>query len=270
MLTEKEYIIFADESDKKGPRFGNFYGGILVGASQYERITRQLKDAKAALNLHGEVKWSKVSEAYVTKYQALMDIAFEEIKADHMKMRVMFQKTASKRRDLTPEQHDNEFLLLYYQFLKHAFGFRWLTPHEGPVNLRFYLDNLPDTRERTKQFKSYLAALSTSYEWRRKKLQLLEENIVEVRSHDHPILEVADIILGSICFRLNMKHKEKDPITGKRGRRTKAKEVLYKYIHKKICEVRPRFNIGCSTSGFEVDHFLMPYRHWVFHSVEKK
>lgn len=58
---EKEYIIFCDESDREGRYYSNFYGGVIVGASNYERITRLLNEKKSELNLFGEVKWAKVT-----------------------------------------------------------------------------------------------------------------------------------------------------------------------------------------------------------------
>ena len=74
-----------------------------------------------------------------------------------------------------------------------------------------------------------------------------------------------DLILGSICFRLNNKHKIKDPITGKRGKRTKVKEKLYKYINSKIRMLRPGFNIGESTGiSCKEDRWNLPYSHWSF------
>jgi hypothetical protein len=33
-MTEKEYIIFCDESDRFGKYYSNFYGGVIVGPSQ--------------------------------------------------------------------------------------------------------------------------------------------------------------------------------------------------------------------------------------------
>ena len=60
-MPEKGYIIFCDESEVAGKFYSNFYGGLMVGSSHYERITVSLNAEKQRLNLFGEVKWSKVS-----------------------------------------------------------------------------------------------------------------------------------------------------------------------------------------------------------------
>ncbi len=37
-----EYIIYADESIKRGPYYSNFYGGVLIRSSDINRIRAQL------------------------------------------------------------------------------------------------------------------------------------------------------------------------------------------------------------------------------------
>ena len=79
-------------------------------------------------------------------------------------------------------------------------------------------------------------------------------------------MQCLDIVLGAMAFRLNDMHKEKRPDTNRRGKRTIAKEKLYKHINKKIREIRSNFNIGIST-GIDGDHqnrFIHVYRHWLF------
>ena len=75
-----------------------------------------------------------------------------------------------------------------------------------------------------------------------------------------------DIILGSINFKLNNLDKVKIEGTNKRGRRTIAKEKLYKVILKNIREIYPNFNIGITTGtrGNIKNRWLDPYRHWLF------
>ena len=58
-MSEKEYILFCDESEKRGQFFSNFYGGALVGASHYMAVTDRLNAVKQRLNFFGETKWEK-------------------------------------------------------------------------------------------------------------------------------------------------------------------------------------------------------------------
>ena len=75
-----------------------------------------------------------------------------------------------------------------------------------------------------------------------------------------------DIILGSMNFKLNDFDKIKDEKTGRRSKRTKAKEKLYKIINSNIREIRKNFNVGITTgiSGNQSNYWKDPYRHWNF------
>lgn len=92
--------------------------------------------------------------------------------------------------------------------------------------------------------------------------------MAEVNSKKHLPLQVMDVVLGSMCFRLNDKHKER-AIDGKRAKRNIVKERLYKYIRRRIWELHPGFNIGVTTPiTKQADLWERPYLHWNF--VPKK
>jgi hypothetical protein len=110
--------------------------------------------------------------------------------------------------------------------------------------------------------------LGQSHQFRDANIILQKEDIAEVRSHDHVLLQCLDIVLGSMCFRLNERHKEKEPGKHRRGKRTKAKEKIYKTILAEIRTIRPNFNIGANTGddGIWENRWRHPYRHWCFQS----
>ena len=265
-MPDKEYIIFCDESETKGRYYSNFYGGLLVGSSQYDRLTRRFEELKASLNLHREVKWSKVTNPYLGKYLALMEVLFEELQAGHMKIRLMFRQNAHIATGLSEEQIEGAYFRLYYQFIKHAFGLKYRDGEEGPVGLRLYFDAFPATREAVQQFKGFIHALGQSSEFSQAGIFLKPDDITEVRSHDHVLLQMLDIVLGAMNFRLNDLHKEKPEGKARRGKRTVAKEKLYKMILGEIRKLHPRFNIGVSTGIPEglPQRWTQAYRHWQF------
>jgi len=59
-----------------------------------------------------------------------------------------------------------------------------------------------------------------------------EDQIAEVKSHNHVLLQCVDIVLGAIQFRLNDLHKVTPEGKWRRGKRTIAKEKLYKMINR--------------------------------------
>ena len=265
-MAEKEYIIFCDESDSSGTYYSNFYGGLLVGSSQHDRITARLNAEKQRLNLLGEVKWSKVSEPYLTKYQDLIRVFFSEVAASHIRVRVMFRNNDHRPAGLSQEQIEGAYFRLYYQFIKHAFGLSHHPPAGHPVRLKLYFDEFPETKEATTQFKGFLLGLKDNPGIRNAGLTIYPEDIAEVRSHNHALVQCLDIVLGAMTFRLNNKHKEIPAGKKRRGKRTVAKEQLYKTILSEIRCFRPHFNIGISTgrNGDPACCWNAPYLHWSF------
>jgi hypothetical protein len=263
-MSEQAYIIFCDESDAAGKFFSNFYGGVLLGASQYDRITARLKAEKIRLNLLGEVKWAKVSAPYLAKYQELIRAFFEEVHAGHVRVRIMFRQNAHVAVGLSQDQIEGAYFRLYYQFIKHAFGLSHRPPTGLPVALKLYFDEFPDTREAATQFKGYILGLKDNPKIRQAGFTLSPEDIAEIRSHDHVLAQCLDIVLGAMSFRLNDKHKEIPQGLKRRGKRTIAKEKLYKTILAEIYCIKPNFNIGISTGMSAEERWSAPYRHWRF------
>ena len=77
---KKQYLIYADESHRKGKYFSNFYGGALINYSELMSISQKLNTKKEELGLFQEVKWTKVTEQYLDKYIELINYFFEFIK----------------------------------------------------------------------------------------------------------------------------------------------------------------------------------------------
>lgn len=266
-----EYVLYCDESDKEGRYFENFYGGALVRSEDLNRIVEKLKQLKVSLNLNGELKWQKVTENYFAKYEKFVDAIFDEVKAGKIKIRVMFTQKLHRPKGLTKEHVDNRYYMLYYQFVRHAFGLQFSNSSNAQISLRIYFDWLPDNQEKRSRFKGFILGLNKAATFRLGKVSLSEENITEVDSSKHPILEGVDIILGAMAFRLNDKHLEKPKGSRRRGKRTVAKEKLYKHIHSRIIDIRPGFNIGANTGTTqESDFWNHPYRHWLFKSKQSE
>ncbi|MGE5605519.1 MAG: hypothetical protein ACM3YE_07505, partial [Bacteroidota bacterium] len=158
----------------------------------------------------------------------------------------------------------------YYQFIKHAFGFRYCNNCGETIYLKTYFDILPDTKEKCTAFKEFILRLQNTESFKEANIKIRMDDIVEVVSHDHVILQCMDIILGSMFFRLNDLYLEKPEGSWRRGKRTIAKEKLYKYIYLHIREIYPGFNIGVSTgtAGRLENRWFHPYRHWLFEPKE--
>lgn len=266
MSVEKEYWIFADESEQEGAHFSNFFGGLIIPARSYAPIENRLRVLKAEIGFIKELKWQRVSAHWLEGYQRMISGFFDELRAGNVRVRIMFRDNLATPGPLTREQKEGAYFRLYYQFIKHAFGLAHITEEADHVRLRLFFDQFPDTREQAAQFKGYIAALPLSADFRHQNILIDPSHITEIDSKEHVLLQCLDIVLGSMAFRLNEKHLAKPEGSRTRGKRTIAKDRLYRHILKEIRTLKPALNPKISTASepFPGGNWSMPYQHWSF------
>lgn len=266
-MPKRHYTIFCDESVQKGRLFSNFYAGALIRSREQQAIENLLRSKKTELNLYREAKWTKITENYHEKYISFIDTYFNLIQGGRIKVRVMFTQNLFKPLGLTKAHVEEGYFILYYYLIKRGFGLEYCNPNAiDRIFLTILLDELPANKTRCDKFKVYVSNLSNDRDFRSANVNLIKENIADVKSDNHTILQGLDIILGAMQFKLNQKHLEKLEGKNKRGKRTIAKEKVYNHINKRIREIYPNFNIGSSTgcANGMIDRWGHPYRHWKF------
>lgn len=262
----RQLIIYCDESEDKGKYFSHFYGGVAVDAKKRERIDRALAVLRDSLVMQGEVKWTKVRPGYEQKYIDLIDSFFDFVERREIKVRIMFLQNMYSARDLDEYQVDNQYFILYYHFIKHAFGLQHCNPaRDMDTRVQLLFDELPDNKERCDEFKGFIASLNQYPPFSRNRVSIPAGDIGEIDGKQHVLAQCLDVVLGAMQFRLNDKHLEKPEGARKRGKRTIAKEKVYKHINKRIRAIYPGFNIGVSTGRPEANStWSHEYRHWRF------
>ena len=134
-----EYILYCDESSSQGKIFTDFFGGCILPATKQRAIEDALNLKKQQLNLNAEVKWTKVTENYLEKYIELIHLFFDFVRAQDIHIRIMFRKTEDQyERNATPIK-DERYFKLYYQFLKHSFGFTTSKSITGEYYVHFLI-----------------------------------------------------------------------------------------------------------------------------------
>lgn len=271
-----QYYLFADESVQDGSLFSNFYGGALVPQPEYEGVRTRLIDYKNALGFQGnELKWQKVTAQDLDSYKEITSAFFTEMREGRVKMRVMFRNNRNEyTRGLVPK--NERYLRLYYQFIKHSFGFTSRPTETTPFRLRLFLDRLPDTKTQIQSFKEYLCRLNQTGELRESGILVEPQAISEIDSKDYILLQCVDIVLGAMAFRLNDMHLIKPPGKRIRGKRTIAKEKLYKHIYAEISQIVAQKGVrnydpknGKHYKNYPHDRWTDPYRHWLFKPSNK-
>jgi hypothetical protein len=262
----KRYIIFCDESDDRGKFYSNFYGGALIEARQQQSIEAELQAKKDELHIFdGEMKWERISEPYADKYIEFVNCVFDILARGDMKFRIMF--TQNRHVPVLEEyQIGKDYFMLYYQFIKHAFGLQFAVPDGDTASATVLLDDVPRNAKLFEEFRTYLSTLSAFPKWSRAGFSIAYEDITDVDSKKHNILQALDVILGGMQSRLNEKHTRPQPPAKRRGKRSRAKGKVYKVIQRRIFDLYPNFNVGVSTATNDGLHmrFEHPYRHWLF------
>lgn len=259
------YYIWTDESDSQGKYYANFYGGILISSKHYEEVLGRLVNVVKSVGLENEeIKWQKVNEYTEHRYQRIIDELFLILGEGKAKMRIFFRHRQFEPSGLTNEQRRKEYPKLYYQFIKHDFGLIHSNPKRKVIRVRLLIDDMPLKGHDKEDFLKAIYRLNDLKSFQNSNIQILKGDVAEVDSKKHLPLQVMDLVLGSICFRLNDKQKDRD-IDGHRAKRNIVKERIYKYIQKKISELHPGFNIGITTPiTKQSDLWEMPYLHWNF------
>ncbi|MFR2067544.1 DUF3800 domain-containing protein [Clostridium sp.] len=268
----KKLVIYCDESIKKGKFYSNFYGGALVDEKNINFIVNELENLKSKIELNGELKWTNVSSQVLDKYIEFINKYFDFINSDIIKIRLMFKQEYHKTCGLTSEQKEQEFYILYYHFLKQAFGLKFCNKTDDFIKLRIYFDKLPNKKQKNIEFKRKIQHLQNLDMFKTANIIIDPSDITDVNSKKHVILQGMDIILGAMKFRLNEEHKIIPVGKKRRGKKTIAKEKLYKHIRSRIVEKYPHFNIGISTGyrGNEENVWNDSYRHWNFISTNSE
>ena len=100
--------------------------------------------------------------------------------------------------------------------------------------------------------------------------------IAEIDSKDYVVLQCVDVVLGAMAFRLNDMHKIKPEGQRFRGKRTLAKDRLYRFILNEIRQIYaakgvnnydPKF--GKHYTNYPYDRWTDAYRHWLFKPSNK-
>ena len=132
------YILYCDESSEKGKKYSDFFGGCIIDSKDQFELTQALEHKKSELNLKAEIKWTKVTENYLDKYIEMIDLFFEFIKSGKIKVRIMFQRTGTRKETYGDNTVDDKYFKLYYQFIKHSFGLKTIPEECTPAKLKSF------------------------------------------------------------------------------------------------------------------------------------
>jgi len=181
--------IYCDESchlENDGMR-AMVLGALWCPAESRKVLARRIKALKAEYGLAPsfEIKWVKVSPGKLPFYQALLDLFFDEPLL-HFRGLVVPDKDALDHGRFG-QSHDEFYYKQWYTLLN-----RLIDPER---RCRIFLD-IKDTQGSRKVAKLHEVLCNANYDFDRS----LIESIELVQSHDVPLLQLADVLIGALSY----------------------------------------------------------------------
>src|SRR5208283_666490 len=97
-----------------------------------------------------------------------------------------------------------------------------------PIVLHLNFDKFPATKDRTQRFVGHIMNLQRLKEFAQRGISIDRQDIAEMDSKLHPVLQCLDIVLGCMQGKLNNEFLKKIPGERLRPKKTRAKEQVYK------------------------------------------
>lgn len=162
-------------------------GALWCSADQRKLLSRKIKALKAehGLPTSFEIKWVKVSPGKLPFYQALLDLFFDEAML-HFRGLVVPDKQLLDHGRFS-QSHDEFYYKQWYTLLN-----RLIDPE---THYRIFLD-IKDTQGRRKVAKLHEVLCNANYDFDRN----IIESIEQVQSHDVPLLQLADLLIGALSY----------------------------------------------------------------------
>lgn len=217
------YELCADEAwthgSKPPNRYWCFFGGVFGLEADLGRLETALLRVRGGVNRAMEVKWSNVSRQSLPLYCELVDEFFRVLKELPIHYRQIFLDRAYV---VTPavgdgpsSDLDTQFRICY-QFLKHAFGLRYLpTALDGCDQIFIRLDN-HSSQEHTGLLKQFAQELP-----RYLNRPDLVVDVSFVNSKKHLRMQLCDVLMGAAGSHGNKMHLRRQE--GQRGMSDKQK-----------------------------------------------
>ncbi len=181
--------IYCDESchlENDGMR-SMVLGALWCPTDQRKRLARRVKALKTA---HGvpagiEIKWVKVSPARLSFYRELLDLFFDETALRFRALVVPDKQHLDHERFV--QSHDDFYYKQWYTLLNRLI-------HRDNC-YRIFLD-IKDTRGSRKLAKLHDVLCNANHDFDRG----IIESIEQVHSHDVPLLQIADLLIGALAY----------------------------------------------------------------------
>ena len=184
-----EINIYCDESChlEKDDSKVMVLGAVWCPKEAKDDIFRRLREIKIKHKLPAdfEVKWNKVSPGQLEYYSDVIDYFFDNSNL-HFRALVVLDKSLINHNAFS-QTHDHFYYKMYFDLLK--------TILDPKCAYEIYLD-IKDTQGQNKVDELQRMLCNNAYDFERK----VVKKVQQVRSHEVELIQLADLLLGAICY----------------------------------------------------------------------
>lgn len=176
------------------------FGGIIIPAANVEKFQQAMDLWRDSHNMHAEVKWTKVSNQKLAEYRALIDLFFSVAGNGVLAFKsVVFDSGEIDYKSYHQGDKELGFYKFFYQFLLHCFG---LYAETDEHRLLVFFD------QRTTKYKlsELHAILNRGIRKKYGRKADVVRHIEAVRSHEHDLIQLADVLMGAVGYHYNDCH----------------------------------------------------------------
>lgn len=188
-LTSQAFNIYCDEScHLENDRHSVMVlGAIWCPIEEARNVSVRIREIKGKHGLKPdfEIKWTKVSPAQESFYLDLIDYFFDDDDL-HFRALIVPDKAKLRHEDFN-QDHDTWYYKMYFDMLKVIL--------DPDARHRIYLD-IKDTRSAPKVTKLHEVLANNMYDFS----QEIIERVQMVRSHEVELLQLADLLIGTISY----------------------------------------------------------------------
>ncbi|HRI50280.1 MAG TPA: hypothetical protein PLW65_08860 [Pseudomonadota bacterium] len=279
-MTTVDYELYADEAwthiNPPLNRYWCFFGGVFGETAPLDRLNKELKAIKKSHGMTCEIKWTNLKATNSSCCKEMIDCLFNNIRISNIKYRQMFLDRSLIRIPNPGESPCSDLDIqfkLYYQFIKHAFGLRYLPTIPGRnANILLRLDEHSSLKHMA-DLTNFVQHLPTY--WGRSDLTM---QVSFVKSSRNEQLQICDLMMGAAGSHGNKmslrRANGRRGMTDKQMLRHDLAVYIYEHMRKLDSEERGSraFNWFESTGlqGDPANHHFHKARIWKFKPSQYK
>jgi hypothetical protein len=232
----RNYEICADEAWTHGGtplnRYWCFFGGIFGLESDLSKLEAALERIVQKHHHKIEVKWGNISKQSEPVYIELIDEFFSHLATKDIKCRQLFLDRmhvyVPARNETKKSALDTQYRV-YYQFLKHHFGLKYLPRAQDSFDTVFIRLDEHSSQQHKAELKAFAEKLPQFLA-----RTDLHFHVSFVESKMHMRMQICDLIMGAAGSHGNKMHLKRRAQARGMTDRQKLKLRIEKYIYEKL------------------------------------